>query len=497
MPVTRPSLAQMQTIVADLGMSMDEERLREFMAASEGLFEAYDLVATLPDEKPIVRYARTPGHRPSPAENAHNAWYVKSEIKGASSGPLSGKKVAIKDNIAVAGMPMMNGSATLEGYVPDFDATVVSRVLDAGGTIAGKTNCELFCMSGGSHTNATGPAHNPHKIGYSAGGSSSGNGIVVALGEVDMALGTDQGGSIRMPASFCGVYGMKPTHGLVPYTGAMPVEATVDHIGPMTRTVEDNALLLEVVAGGDGLDPRQCELRAATYTAAIGGGVKGLRIGVVREGFGLPASEADVDKAVHDYGKRLGDLGAEVHEISIPMHLQSMALWIAIAAEGMQWQMMRGNGAGKNWKGFYPTSLSDAHSAWRQRANELSASLKLSMMVGEFFIRHHNGRFYAKAQNIARRLGAAYDDALAGCDLLLMPSTPMKATPLPEPDAPLAVSLQRSFEPLANTAAFDITGHPAMSVPCGMSDGLPIGAMLVGRHYDEFTIYRAADAASL
>jgi amidase len=486
----------MQTIVADLGMSMETEQLREFMSAADGLFGAYDLVAALPDEKPIVRYARTPGQRPPSDENAHNGWYVKSEIKGASSGPLSGKTVAIKDNIAVAGVPMMNGSATLEGYVPDFDATVVSRVLDAGGTIAGKTNCELFCMSGGSHTNATGPAHNPHKMGYSAGGSSSGNGIVVALGEVDMALGTDQGGSVRMPASFCGIYGMKPTHGLVPYTGAMPIEATMDHIGPMTRTVEDNALLLEVVAGRDGLDPRQYEPRTANYTAAIGGGVKGLKIGVVREGFGHPSSEADVDKSVRDYGKRLGDLGAEVHEISIPMHLQSLALWIAIAAEGMQWQMMRGNGAGKNWEGFYPVSLIDAHSAWRQKVDQLSVSVKMSMMVGEYFTRHHNGRFYAKAQNITRRLRAAYDDALQRCDLLLMPSTPMKATPLPEPDASLAFSLQRSFEPLANTAAFDLTNHPAMSVPCGMSDGLPIGAMLVGRHYDEFTIYRAADAAS-
>lgn len=496
MPIARPSFAQMEKIVADLGLSVDAERLNEFMAAAEGMFGAYDLVAALPDETPLVRYARTPGHRPASADNVRNAWYVKSVIKGAASGPLSGKTIAIKDNIAVAGVPMMNGSTTLEGYVPEFDATVVSRVLDAGGTIAGKTNCELFCMSGGSHTNATGPAHNPHKMEYSAGGSSSGNGIVVALGEVDMALGTDQGGSIRMPSSFCGVYGMKPTHGLVPYTGAMPIEATVDHIGPMTRTVADNALLLEVVAGIDGLDPRQHVPRTAIYTDAIGGGVKGLKIGVVREGFGYPSSEADVDRAVQDYGRRLCDLGAEVREISIPMHLQSMALWIAIAAEGMNWQMMRGNGFGKNWSGFYATSLIDAHSAWRQRANELSDTVKISMMVGEFFTRHHNGRYYAKAQNISRRLRAAYDQALEECDLLLMPTTPMKATPLPKPDAPLALSLQRSFEPLTNTAAFDTTGHPSMSVPCGMSDGLPIGAMLVGRHFDEFTIYRAADAAS-
>ena len=161
----------------------------------------------------------------------------------------------MKDNICLAGVPMMNGASTLEGYVPDVDATVVQRILDAGGTIVGKSVCEYFCFSGGSHTSSSGPVHNPHRQGYSAGGSSSGSAALVAAGEVPMALGGDQGGSIRMPASFCGIYGMKPTHGLVPYTGIMPIELTIDHTGPMTATVEDNALLLEVLAGPDGLDP--------------------------------------------------------------------------------------------------------------------------------------------------------------------------------------------------------------------------------------------------
>ena len=169
----------------------------------------------------------------------------------------------------LAGVPMMNGAATLEGYVPDIDATVVQRILDAGGTIVGKAHCEYFCLSGGSHTNATGPVHNPHKMGYSAGGSSSGSAVLVALGEVDMALGGDQGGSIRMPSSFSGTYGMKPTHGLVPYTGIMPIEIYVDHTGPMTATVADNALLLEVLAGADGYDPRQINVKTHPYTKAL------------------------------------------------------------------------------------------------------------------------------------------------------------------------------------------------------------------------------------
>src|SRR4029078_4555185 len=188
---------------------------------------------------------------------------------------LKGKTVALKDNIMLAGVPMMNGAATLEGYVPDIDATVVQRVLDAGATIIGKVHCENFCLSGGSHTNATGPVHNPWKMGYSAGGSSSGSAVVVALGEADLARGGDQGGSIRMPSSFSGTYGMKPTHGLVPYTGIMPIEGFVDHTRPMTKAVYQSALLLEVLAGPDGYDPRQYNVKTHDYTKALEGGIKG------------------------------------------------------------------------------------------------------------------------------------------------------------------------------------------------------------------------------
>src|SRR5436853_2615167 len=151
---------------------------------------------------------------------------------------------------------MMNGASTLEGYVPDVDATIVTRMLDAGGTIMGKVHCEYFCFSGGSHTSAAGPVQNPRRAGFSAGGSSSGSAALVAAGEVDMAIGGDQGGSIRIPSCWCGIYGLKPTYGLVPYTGIFPIELTLDHTGPLARTVADVALLLEVIAGPGGLAPR-------------------------------------------------------------------------------------------------------------------------------------------------------------------------------------------------------------------------------------------------
>lgn len=494
MTIKRPTSQQLQDIVDDLGMSLSTEQLEGFRALMEASIASYDLVEALPDEKPLVKYPRTPGYRPMPEDNPYNAWYVKSEVKGAPGGKLAGKKIALKDNVSLAGVPMMNGASTLEGYVPDVDATIVTRILDAGGTILGKAHCEFFCLSGGSHTGALGPVHNPHKHGYSAGGSSSGSGALVAAGEVDMAIGGDQGGSIRMPAAFCGIYGMKPTWGLVPYTGVMPIENTIDHTGPMTATVADNALLLEVLAGPDGLDPRQYAPQVAPYTQALGKAVAGLRIGVVRQGFEWPNSEAEVDKKVRAAAQTLAKMGATVQEIDIPMHRIGKDIWAPIALEGLEAQMMIGNGMGFNWKGYYSVGLLDAHAAWRARADELSDSLKISMFIGEYFIRHYRGRFYAKAQNLARRLKAAYDTALASCDLLLMPTLPVKATPIPPADAPLSLYIQRAFEMLPNTAPFDVTGHPAMTLPCGMSDGLPVGVMLVGKDWDESTIYRAAHA---
>jgi amidase len=494
MAVKGPTPAQLAGIAADLGLNLSDEEVRFFVDSMAGTVAVYRLIDALPDYLPEVRYPRAGGHRPGSAENPLNAWAWKASIRGAAGGPLAGKRIVIKDNVCVAGLPMMNGSSTLEGYVPNIDATIVTRILDAGGEIVGKATCECFCLSGGSHTSDPLPVRNPRRPSHSAGGSSSGSAALVAAGEVDMAIGGDQGGSIRIPSAYSGAYGMKPTHGLVPYTGIMPIEQTIDHAGPITGNVADNALLLEVIAGADGLDPRQYDVRTAPYRAALGQGVKGLRIGVVTEGFGHANSEEDVDDQVRAAAHRLAGLGATVGEVSVPMHRLGPAIWTPIALEGLQWQMMRGNGLGMNWKGLYATSLLDAHASWRSRADELSLSLKISMLTGEYFIRQYRGHFYAKCQNLSRQLRAAYDAALAAHDLLLMPTLPLKATPLPGHGAADGEILQRAFEMLPNTSPFDVTGHPAMSVPCGLGDGLPIGMMLVGRHWEEATIYRAAAA---
>lgn len=496
MSIERPSMNQLRSVAEDLGFRMTDSDLASFLAIMNDALEAYGVVDAMADYLPPVRYPRDPGYRPQGNENRFGAWYVKTSVKGAATGRLAGRTVALKDNICLAGVPMMGGASILEGYTPDIDATIVERILDAGGEIVGKAVCEYFSASGGSHTSATGPVHNPRRPGYSAGGSSSGSAALVAAGEVDMAIGGDQGGSIRIPSSFCGVYGMKPTYGLVPYTGIMSIETTLDHTGPITASVADNALLLEVIAGPDGIDQRQGGSRPAAYTDALKPDVSGLRIAVVAEGFDQPNSEPDVDSKVKAAGQRLKALGATVEEISIPLHVAGGAIFIPIAAEGATGVMMKGNGFGANHDGLFILSLFDACSTWRQRADELSDPLKLFMLLGEYMMKQYQGRFYAKAGNLRRRLRAAYDEVLREYDLLLMPTLPMTATPLPAKDAPREEKVQRSLEMLANTSQFNLTGHPAMSIPCGMSNGLPIGLpigmMLVGRRFDEVTIYRAA-----
>ena len=495
MAVNRPTIDQMRSIAKSLHFQMDDTQLKDYLDLMQSTISAYDVVDSLPDVLPPVKYPRTTGRYPTTEENPLNAWYVKCEVRGASSGPLTGKEIVLKDTICLSGIRMMNGASVLDGYVPDVDATIVTRILDAGGTIVGKANCEYLCLSGGSHTSALGAVRNPWKPTHSSGGSSSGCGALVGAGEVPMAIGGDQGGSVRIPSSWSGCYGLKPTHGLVPYSGVMSIEATIDTVGPMTATVHDNALLLEAIAGQDEmLDPRQYAPETSPYAKDMLQGVSGLKIGVVTEGFDWPSSEKDVDQAVRSATEVLKKQGASISDVSIPIHRKGAAIWTPICLEGLTDFMMHGNAFGTNFRGLYVTSLIDYFANWRNRADELSPSLKICMLIGEYFLKHYRGRYYGKSQNLSRHLRHSYDNALQQFDLLLMPTIPMKATALPPPDADLSLYIQRAFEMINNTAPFSVTGHPAMSVPCGIRDGLPVGMMLIGSHYAESTIFRAACA---
>ena len=496
MKIKRPTLDDIELIAQQFGLELSIDDLESFQGLMEGPIASYERVDELVEPKPPVKYPRTPGYRPEASENELNAWYYKCSITGARSGKLKGRTIAIKDNVCVAGVPMMNGTSVLEGYVPDIDATVVTRILDAGGQITGKAVCESLCFSGGSHTTDTGPVLNPHNHARTTGGSSSGSAALVASGAVDMAIGGDQGGSIRMPASWCGAYGLKPTHGLVPYTGAFPIELTLDHLGPITRNVTDCAVMLEVIAGADGMDPRQRDIKTERYTKALTGDVSDLRIGVVDEGFGWErSSEADVDSNVRESAQLFKKLGATVESVSIPMHLDGIHIWNAIAIEGATALMIKGNSMGTNWEGYYNTGLLDAFARGRlTRPNDLSETTKLVMLMGQYMEDQYHGRYYAKGQNLSWKLRNAYDAALQNYDLLLMPTMAMKATKIPSKDCSREETVARALEMLNNTAPFDCTSHPAMTVPCAMSDGLPVGMMLIGRHFDESTVLRAAHA---
>ena len=495
MAIRLPTEEDLYRLAAENNFELSDEELEAFEAFMPGMFSAYDVLESMPEPREPLKYRdRDPGYRPSREEDPFNAIYRSCSLRGAASGKLAGKRIGLKNNVSVAGMPMTAGSRLLEDYVAESDATIVTRMLDAGAEITAMLNLENFAFSGGGDTCAYGPVHNPHKHGYSAGGSSSGSAAALYYDHMDITIGGDQGGSIRVPASFCGVVGLKPTHGLVPYTGIAGLDNTFDYAGPMARTTADCALTLEVIAGRDPLDPRQAgEVPVQPYTEIMGRGAKGLRIGVVTEGFGMHGAEADVDAGVRRAIAILGEEGAQVSEVSIPDHAEGYAIAWGLVGEGSA-ANFRGNGMGYGWMGQYDVNLMEAlGKSLQAQGNDLPPTVKLVLMIGSYMNQRYHGRMYGKAQNLRRVLRAAYDRALDQFDVLVMPATPMKAHSY-ELNTDIYSLLAMGWRMFANTQPFNMTGHPAISVPCAMSDGLPVGMMLIGKHFDDGTVLRASHA---
>jgi amidase len=501
----RPSLERLRAVAAGQGLDPSPEELEFLRSLGDGLLAACERLDALEGVRLPVEYPRTGGvRRPEPAENPYNAWSVVCRVEGEPTGVLAGLRVVLKDIVPVAGVPMTAGSVLLRGHVPDFDATVVTRILRAGGTIVGVATTEDMCLSGASLSSSTGFVLNPREPGRSAGGSSSGVAALLAARDADVGIGADQGGSIRIPASLCGVYGLKPTYGLIPYTGCIPIDVSVDYLGPMGRRVEDVARLLEAVAGWDGgLDPRQrADIEPLSYSRLLGDGqLDGLRVGIVAEGFGRAGlSDERVDATVRGAALALGDLGAAVADVSVPEHLYAMDVHASILLQGGSEFMVRGNGIGLPGKGFYDAALAEAMVRGRRlQADELFASVKYAMVLGGYLWEEFGGAYYAKAQNLAVRLRRAYDAAFAACDVLVLPTTCVTAPPLPTMDATPFDAVTLALDPalISNTCAFNHTGHPALSVPIGPVDGLPVGLMLVARHGDDAALLRVAHAMEL
>jgi amidase len=480
------SIEEVANLMRTYGMdAADAAAYQQIVQAS---LAGVDLIPTMASA-PVARAWR----RPDASRNPLGAWYVKTNIHGAAQGRLAGRTVALKDNVLLAGVPLMNGTSILEGYVPEVDAEIVRRILAAGGVISGKTVCEGYCFSGGSHTSVTGYVRNPHNPAHSAGGSSSGSGVVVALGEADMAIGCDQGGSIRMPASFCGIVGMKPTWSLVPYTGVLGMNAEIDHTGPMTRTVADNALLLEVLAGPDGFDSRQANVQVGRYCDAVARDARGLRIGVVQEGFTTPSAMPAVGARIREVAGALAGEGVEVREISVPERATASIMTLA-ALQAMITSMFDVDGCAIDRPDVVPESYVVKQHGWRDRANELPITVKAALLFAAVMKRRFGYRYAARARAQLPVLRAGYDAALRDVDALVMPTTPMTAHRLPDRSASVGELWQLALSPLENTAPFNHTHHPALSVPAGTIDGLPAGMMFVGRHFDEETLYRLGAA---
>jgi amidase len=482
MPIQPPSREELAQLASGFELHLSEDEVDAFFALAEPTVAGYARLDELEEEALPVNYPRADsGRRPGGDENPSNGWVWRCSIPGAADGPLAGRTVGVKDNVCVAGMPMLNGSPMLEGFVPREDATVVTRLLDAGAHIVGKTAVPAFCFDGGGLTGYPEPQPtNPHDPAYLCGASSNGSAVVVVTGQADMALGGDQGGSIRLPSSWSGCCGHKPTHGLVPYTGIFPIELTLDHVGPMARTVAGCALMLEAIAGEDGLDPRQIGVSVQPYVRALEQGADGLKVGILREGFAIPdVSESDVDTAVREAAAVLERAGATVEEVSVPMHMDGLPIWNAIALEGATDLMVRGDGFGTNHKGHYSTDLVDFYGrARRERADQYSITVKMTILMGQWLSEHYHHHYYAKAQNLGRRLRADYDAALTGHDVLVLPTTAMKAMPIPTAGG-LTEILAAALGNLHNTAPFDVTG---------------IAMMIVGRHFDDATVLRAGHA---
>jgi aspartyl-tRNA(Asn)/glutamyl-tRNA(Gln) amidotransferase subunit A len=391
---------------------------------------------------------------------------------GGPLAPLHGVPIALKDLFDVRGVRTTGGSLILKDHVPADDATVVRRLRTAGAIVLGKLNMHEFAYGPEGLNVHYGHARNPWDAASEriAGGSSSGSGVAVAAGLAAGALGTDTGGSIRIPASLCGITGLKPTYGRVSRAGALPLSWSMDHIGPMTRSAADCALMLRAMAGYDAADPTTSVLPVPDYAAALSGDVKGLRVGLLRDFF-LDSAAPDVRAAVEQSARTLEKAGAVVDEVSLPLMAHAGAAAFAIvASEALA---------------YHAANL-------RTRAAEYQPDVRERLMMGIFV----SGLHYVRAQQVRALVRTGVDGALARRDVLLAPSTPMAATVMGERQTLIgdtAADVRASL--IRYTRAFNLSGHPACSLPCGFTQGgLPIGMQIVGRPFDEATVLRAADA---
>jgi aspartyl-tRNA(Asn)/glutamyl-tRNA(Gln) amidotransferase subunit A len=407
---------------------------------------------------------------------------------GEDPGPLAGVPIAIKDVILACGLRTTCASRMLETYIPPYDATAVIRIEQAGGVIIGKTNCDEFAMGSSNENSAFGPVKNPVALDRVPGGSSGGSAAVIAQGTAVLSLGSDTGGSIRQPASFCGVTGVTPTYGRVSRYGLTAFASSLDHIGPFSRTVRDSARLLQVMAGRDEMDSTSAVAPVPDYVAALDGNIRGMKIGIPKEFFeGLASDTGDVIQAAI---QTLQKLGCEIREIRLPHTAYAVGCYYIICTAEASSNLARYDGVRYTRRSAAAGSLQEMYRHTRDEG--FGAECKRRIMLGTYVLSAgYYDAYYLKAQKVRALVARDYAQAFEQVDAIVGPVSPHPAFKLGEKvDDPTSMYLSDIY-----TVTGDLAGIPCMSVPGGKTpDGLPVGLQVLANHFNETTMFRVADA---
>ncbi|MGE7622439.1 Asp-tRNA(Asn)/Glu-tRNA(Gln) amidotransferase subunit GatA [Viridibacillus sp. NPDC096237] len=403
-------------------------------------------------------------------------------------GPLFGLPIGVKDNIVTEGLETTCASKILEGFNPIYDATVVNKLREAGMVTIGKLNMDEFAMGSSNENSGIKPVRNPWSLDRVPGGSSGGSAAAVAAGEVPFSLGSDTGGSIRQPASFCGVVGMKPTYGRVSRFGLVAFASSLDQIGPITRNVRDNALLLEAISGVDDNDSTSANVEVPSFVEALTGDVKGLRIAVPKEYLGEGVGEA-ARQSVLDALKVLEAQGATWEEVSLPHSKYALAAYYILSSSEASSNLSRFDGIRYGFRAENVTNLEELYK--ETRAQGFGDEVKRRIMLGTYSLSSGTyDAYYKKAQQARTLIKEDFDKVFEEFDVILGPTTPTPAFKIGE-------NVKDPMTMYANdilTIPINLAGVPAISVPCGFENGLPLGLQIIGKYFDEATIYRVADA---
>jgi aspartyl-tRNA(Asn)/glutamyl-tRNA(Gln) amidotransferase subunit A len=409
--------------------------------------------------------------------------------KGAPLPPLAGVPLGIKDVMVTKGVRTTAGSKILENFIPPYDCTAVAKLEAAGAIVLGKLNCDEFAMGSSNENSAYGPVRNPRDKSRVPGGSSGGSAATVAAGMAVATLGSDTGGSIRQPASFCGVVGLMPTYGRVSRYGLIAFASSLDHIGPLTKTVKDAAILLGVIAGHDPMDSTSANMPVPNYEADLATPVRGLKIGIPKEYFG-DGLEAEVRAAVEAGIAKLRSAGCEIVPISMPHTAYAIPTYYVIATAEASANLARFDGVryGHRTKGAH--TLSEMYR--KSRDEGFGTEVKRRIMLGTYALSSgYYDAYYLKAQRVRTLLTRDFEEAFQKVDAIVTPTAPTPAFKIGEKaDDPLSMYLADIY-----TVTADLAGVPGISVPCGETQsGLPIGLQVLGKHFDESTVLRVAAA---